>query len=127
MVFPLELPEEEDRIFPEPLAPRGPPPPRATARLIDAQQQFSIIHLSEILRRPADNLPDYVKGSVEWRDYHTHGPGYYLLDPHTKHYDPVEFFYEHLVRSSLLRRKSLHIRSRTNPTLFQRNRLLATC
>ena len=78
----------------EPPVPRE-PPPCITACLVDAQQQFSTIHLSEILRRTTDNLPDYVKGSVEWRRYHTHGPGYYLLNPDNNHYDPVEFFYGH--------------------------------
>jgi len=51
--------------------------------------------LAKVLRRPRDNLPDHVKGQVEWRTDHSQGPGYYVLYPKNKRYYPVEFIEDH--------------------------------
>jgi len=51
--------------------------------------------LAKVLRRPRDNLPDCVKGQVEWRTDHSLGPGYYVLHPKNNRYYPVEFIEDH--------------------------------
>jgi len=51
--------------------------------------------LAKVLWRPRDNLPDHVKGQVEWRTDQPLGPGYYVLHPKNKKYYPVEFIKDH--------------------------------
>ena len=59
------------------------------------RQPLTEKYLSQVIRRPEDNLPDYIKGKVEWRTTHSKGPGYYVLHPETKEYLPVEFIHDH--------------------------------
>ena len=51
--------------------------------------------LAKVLRRLRDNLPDCVKGQVEWRNDQPSGLGYYVLHPKNKRYYPVKFIEDH--------------------------------
>jgi len=51
--------------------------------------------LAKVLWRTGDNLPDCIKGQVEWRTDQPAGPGYYVLHPKNKRYYPVKFIKDH--------------------------------
>jgi hypothetical protein len=57
-------------------------------------------HLVPVSRRTEDNLPQHVKGDVEWRNHEYLGCGYYLYRPSRDTYKPVEFLndYWHFLR-----------------------------
>src|SRR6266576_3556922 len=54
---------------------------------IDAEPQ----RLTRVTRRTEDNLPDRVKERVHWQRDQSSGEGYYVLNPRTNTYTPLEF------------------------------------
>ena len=47
--------------------------------------------LARLIRRTEDNLSDCVKDQVHWQTDQSSGEGYYILNPRTNIYTPLEF------------------------------------